>query len=245
MSVAPETDREKQSFAETALRLGGKSEEEARRMGAIDKADEQVEALFAPQYQTANSPVHRAVWDGNGPARPVRAAAPARVGPVRRRDGAIARRRPPPPRGRHRSTTRTARSPQTVLDDLAEAGYWGLLIDPKYGGQGRAVRRASPVPDADGDDRRDGRRPGLGPRLHRRRRSGADLRHAEQKAALPAQAGQRRGALRLRPDRARRRLRPDRPAHHRRARRRRLRGQRREAVHHQRRPRPDHRPGRA
>jgi hypothetical protein len=35
------------SFAETALRLGGKSDEEARRTGAIDKADEQVEALFA------------------------------------------------------------------------------------------------------------------------------------------------------------------------------------------------------
>src|SRR5262245_57084499 len=35
-----------QSFAETAMRLGGKSEEEARRMGAVDKADEQVESLF-------------------------------------------------------------------------------------------------------------------------------------------------------------------------------------------------------
>ena len=49
------------SFAETALKLGGKSEEEARRTGAIDKADDQVEALFAPQYQTTASPAHRAV----------------------------------------------------------------------------------------------------------------------------------------------------------------------------------------
>ena len=31
------------SFAETALKLGGKSDEEVRRTGAIDKADEQVE----------------------------------------------------------------------------------------------------------------------------------------------------------------------------------------------------------
>ena len=31
------------SFAETALRLGGKSEEEAKRLGAVDKADEQIE----------------------------------------------------------------------------------------------------------------------------------------------------------------------------------------------------------
>ena len=39
------------SFAETALELGGKSEEEARRTGAIDLADDQVERMFQPQYQ--------------------------------------------------------------------------------------------------------------------------------------------------------------------------------------------------
>ena len=44
MSTA--TDRDQQSFAETAMRMGGKSEEEARRLGAVDKADEQVEKLF-------------------------------------------------------------------------------------------------------------------------------------------------------------------------------------------------------
>ena len=49
------------SFAETALRLGGKSVEEAIRTGAIDRADDNVEKLFQPQYQTVNSPVHRAV----------------------------------------------------------------------------------------------------------------------------------------------------------------------------------------
>src|SRR5262245_20796324 len=51
------------SFAETALKLGGKSEEEARRMGAIDRADEQVEHRFQPQAQTVNSPMHRAIWE--------------------------------------------------------------------------------------------------------------------------------------------------------------------------------------
>src|SRR6185503_10462097 len=56
--------KESASFAETALRLGGKSDEEARRMGAVDKADEQVETLFAAQYQTANSPIHKAIWEG-------------------------------------------------------------------------------------------------------------------------------------------------------------------------------------
>src|SRR5205809_7609571 len=61
-SPPPETPRET-SFAETALKLGGKSDEEARRTGAIDRADDQVETLFAARFQTVNSPVHRAVWD--------------------------------------------------------------------------------------------------------------------------------------------------------------------------------------
>ena len=55
------------SFAETALRLGGKSEEEATRTGAIDQADDHVEAMFQPQYQTVSSPIHRAVWDRSLP----------------------------------------------------------------------------------------------------------------------------------------------------------------------------------
>src|SRR3989442_3887249 len=68
-SMASESERQTvqgghaKSFAEEAMRLSGKSEEEARRTGAVDKADEQVESMFAPQYQTANSPVHRAVWE--------------------------------------------------------------------------------------------------------------------------------------------------------------------------------------
>ena len=53
--VSDETKPKQTSFAETALALGGKSADEARRTGAIDTADDQVEALFAPQYQTVNS----------------------------------------------------------------------------------------------------------------------------------------------------------------------------------------------
>src|SRR5215204_2337422 len=55
------------SFAEEALRLGGKGAEEVRRMGAVDTADDQVEALFAARYQTTASPIHRAVWDAEVP----------------------------------------------------------------------------------------------------------------------------------------------------------------------------------
>ena len=55
------------SFAETALRLGGKSDEEASRTGAMDKADDQVESMFAPEYKTINSPIHKAVWENSVP----------------------------------------------------------------------------------------------------------------------------------------------------------------------------------
>src|SRR4029078_10263028 len=55
------------SFAEEALRLRGKGAEEVRRMGAVDTADDQVEALFAARYQTTASPIHRAVWDAEVP----------------------------------------------------------------------------------------------------------------------------------------------------------------------------------
>src|SRR5581483_8713961 len=67
MSAPTHADQDRQSFAEAALRLSGKTEEEARRTGAMDKADDQVESLFAPQYQTVNSAVHRAVWDDTVP----------------------------------------------------------------------------------------------------------------------------------------------------------------------------------
>src|SRR5579864_5642649 len=55
-------EAESQTFVETALKLGGKSAEEARKTGALDRADEQVEALFALKYQTSGSPAHLAVW---------------------------------------------------------------------------------------------------------------------------------------------------------------------------------------
>src|ERR1700722_16182924 len=67
MSTATPPEREQQSFAETALRLGGKKEEEARRTGALDKADEQVEGLLKREKRTENSPIHKAIWEGKAP----------------------------------------------------------------------------------------------------------------------------------------------------------------------------------
>ena len=66
--MSPDNDPKNEvSFAETALRLGGKSEDEARRTGAVDKADDEVEGMFADKYKTVNSPIHKAVWENKIP----------------------------------------------------------------------------------------------------------------------------------------------------------------------------------
>lgn len=127
---------ERSTFAAEALKLGGKSEEEVRRMGAVDAADDQVEVLYAARYQTVNSPVHRAVWDDQFPvdlfhfdsvASPSESAAQTM-------DEAIHVAHRHVQLGTLLDEHRKIRQP--VLDDLAATGYWGLLIGPEYGGRG-------------------------------------------------------------------------------------------------------------
>ena len=126
---------EPQSFVETALKLGGKSEEEARKTGSLDRADEQVEALFAPRYQTTQSPVHRAVWDREFPSDLFRSP-PSSTPPdcERTMEASLDVVR------RHRAggtlCDERGKISDGVLRDLAGAGYWGLLVDREYGGQG-------------------------------------------------------------------------------------------------------------
>src|SRR5262249_23917789 len=140
MSTQLKPETEGQSFAETAMRLSGKTDDEARRMGAVDKADDQVESLFAPQYQTANSPVHKAVWDGKVPLElfmpsPLPASAPC--------DAAIENSVEIVRKHRYGNTLYDERGKVSpiLIDELAKAGYWGMLIDRKYGGQGAPFAR--------------------------------------------------------------------------------------------------------
>jgi alkylation response protein AidB-like acyl-CoA dehydrogenase len=142
MSSTTKPEAERQSFAETAMRLSGKTEEEAKRMGAVDKADEQVEALFAPQYQTVNSPVHKAVWEGRLPLDlfappPLPASAPCDAAMERSLDVVRKRRQQGTLYDEH------GKVGSDVLAELASAGYWGMLIDTKYGGQGVPFARFS------------------------------------------------------------------------------------------------------
>ncbi len=123
------------SFAETAMKLGGKSEEEARRMGAVDKADDQVESLFAARFQTVNSPIHRAIWDRELPVELFTSQSPTTppdVDRVMQNSLDVVRRH------REAGTLLDANKKITnqVFSDLAAAGYWGLLVDKQYGGSG-------------------------------------------------------------------------------------------------------------
>ena len=135
--------REEASFAETALKLGGKSQDEARRTGAIDKADDQVESLFLPQYQTVNSPVHRAVWEHKVPVelfKPSKEQSDSAVLKVMEESIAIVRRR----RKEGRLLNGEGKLADDLLEELGSAGYWGLLVDKEYGGSGAAFRTFAP-----------------------------------------------------------------------------------------------------
>ncbi len=126
------------SFAETAMRMSGKTEEEATRTGAVDRADDQVEAMFSPQYKTANSPIHKAVWEQQVPmalfttpkSNPDDITLPAMLKSI----DVIKK---------HRQAgdlyDEKGKVPESVLGELAEAGYWGMLINKSYGGQGLTV----------------------------------------------------------------------------------------------------------
>jgi acyl-CoA dehydrogenase len=126
---------EVQTFVETALKLGGKSEEEARRTGSLDRADDQVEGMFAERYQTANSPVHRAVWGRDFPTE-LFAPEPSPIPPACERTMRasldLVRRHV------HAKTLLNDRGKiaDDVFRELGEVGYWGLLVDPEYGGGG-------------------------------------------------------------------------------------------------------------
>ncbi len=128
------------TLAETVLRLGGKTEEEVTRTGAVDRADEQVEAMFAPRYKTVNSPIHKAVWEKAVPVELF--VAP----PVDANASCV------PAMEKSLEVMRTHRQAKTMLDknkkitnkvlgELAGAGYWGMLVDQKYGGEGASIQQ--------------------------------------------------------------------------------------------------------
>jgi len=130
---ADDPSRER-SFVETALELSGKSAAESRATGRLDRADEQVETLFAERYRTASSPAHRAVWDKAFPADLFATPESAVADDCRRTmDASLAIVK------RHRDAgslhDAAGKIDPAVLAELGGAGYWGLLVDREYGGR--------------------------------------------------------------------------------------------------------------
>jgi alkylation response protein AidB-like acyl-CoA dehydrogenase len=128
------------SFAETALQLAGKSEDEAKRTGVVDRADDQVESLFAEQYKTSNSPVHRAVWEAKIPlelfSTPKLTEAALSLPAMQKSLDVLKK---------HKKAgtmlDKEGKISAAVFSDLAAAGYWGMLIEENFGGQGANVRQ--------------------------------------------------------------------------------------------------------
>lgn len=138
--MIPEENSGNESFAEVALRLGGASADEARRTGVLDSADDQVEDLFAPQYQTVQSPVHRAIWDARVPTElfycPVDMPSED-VNRVSQRSLSLVRFH----RDHGTLLNENGKIADGVLADLGEAGYWGTLVAPEYGGSGASMQQ--------------------------------------------------------------------------------------------------------
>ena len=128
------------SFAETALRLGGKSEDEATRTGAMDRADDQVEAMFAPQYKTVNSPIHKAVWETDVPIdlfRTSKMTADSLTLPAMTKSLDLIKKY----KKEGKIWDEQSKVATSLLEELGPAGYWGMFIDKKHNGQGATVRQ--------------------------------------------------------------------------------------------------------
>ncbi|TWT78992.1 Acyl-CoA dehydrogenase [Planctomycetes bacterium CA13] len=136
-TLKPEKGNE--SFAEVALRLGGASRDEAHRTGVVDSADDQVEAMFDAKYQTINSPVHCAVWE-----KRIRTES-FEVQPMPQNESVsrvVAQSLEIVRKHRDEGTLlgTDGKIAGTVLAELGSVGYWGLLVEPTFGGSGASMR---------------------------------------------------------------------------------------------------------
>ncbi|NOY30041.1 MAG: acyl-CoA/acyl-ACP dehydrogenase [Planctomycetes bacterium] len=109
----------------------------------MDKADDQVEALFAPQYQTVNSPAHTAVWNRGVQTELFQSSEPVVADDIQKvMDASVEVVK------RHRAAgtllDEKKKIPEQVMQDLADCGYWGLLVDREYGGSGTPFAAFAP-----------------------------------------------------------------------------------------------------
>lgn len=135
------------NLTEEVLKAGGKSQEEIDRMGKIDRGDEEFEATFDEKFRTTSSPVHRSVWGKRTPVKMFAAIPPSdkvdgkqRAHYLGQMDKCIAF----VAKHREAGTVYGAdnKVAQDVLDGLGNLGYWGVFIEPKFGGWGASLSDA-------------------------------------------------------------------------------------------------------
>ncbi len=126
------------NLAEEVLRQSGKGSEEVDAVGTIDRADEVFEETLAQRFRTSESPVAKGVF-GHSPislfapmARPEGfAAKPEYLAVMAHCIDIVAA---------HEANgtlfDANAKISDATIADLGAAGYFGLLIDPEFGGQG-------------------------------------------------------------------------------------------------------------
>lgn len=139
MSKKNQSNPEDGNLTEDVLRQGGKSEEEVKSTGAIDRAEDEFERTLDPKFRTANSPVHRAVWDNRVPVEQF-AATPRSAAEVTYK-AAMERSKQIVQRHVNAGTVYDANNKVTdqVLAELAEVGYFGMLVSPEFGGSGASI----------------------------------------------------------------------------------------------------------
>jgi len=131
------------NLAEQVLRQGGKSADEVKRTGELDRGDEAFEATFDEKFRTTGSPVHKAVW---GTKTPLAMFAPQSTLAAKddrekaylaQMDKCIAFVASHVKAGTIYGADNKVS--QEVLDGLSGLGYWGALIEPKFGGWGASI----------------------------------------------------------------------------------------------------------
>lgn len=126
------------NLTEDVLRDAGKSDREVESTGKVDRADEETDLLFEEKQRTANSPVHRVVWDRAG----IRSFTPRELVRDEQVEKAVEASLAVVARHRAAGTLYDANNKvsDAVLTELGSAGYWGMLVPKQYGGQGASVR---------------------------------------------------------------------------------------------------------
>jgi alkylation response protein AidB-like acyl-CoA dehydrogenase len=127
------------NLAEDVLRDAGKSEDEVKRTGAIDRADSATDELYGERGRTTGSPVHRVVWSKAG----VRHFLPGQSQVDPQVEETVARSIAALKANKAAGTAydENGKVSKKSIADLGAAGYWGMLIDKKYGGQGASLNR--------------------------------------------------------------------------------------------------------